>query len=71
MMKFSFVHPIYPIAFPNRGAIIGGIDSISTICKMKKKFTALFLLSALVLAGCGQTGPLYMPDDAKQSEQSQ
>ncbi|WP_424850622.1 LPS translocon maturation chaperone LptM, partial [Vibrio cholerae] len=24
---------------------------------MKKKFTALFLLSALALAGCGQTGP--------------
>ncbi|EPF2326604.1 LPS translocon maturation chaperone LptM [Vibrio cholerae] len=38
---------------------------------MKKKFTVLFLLSALALAGCGQTGPLYMPDHAKQSEQSQ
>ncbi|EKO3967340.1 lipopeptide, partial [Vibrio fluvialis] len=69
MMKFSLVHPVYPIAFPDCGAIIGGIDSIITICKMKKSITALFLLSLLTLAGCGQTGPLYMPDDAQQSEQ--
>ncbi|AUV47453.1 lipopeptide [Vibrio fluvialis] len=71
MMKFSLVHPVYPIAFPDCGAIIGGIDSIITICKMKKSITALFLLSLLTLAGCGQTGPLYMPDDAQQSEQNQ
>ncbi|QDC91660.1 lipopeptide [Vibrio furnissii] len=71
MMKFSLVHPVYPIAFPDCGAIIGGIDSIITICKMKKSITALFLLSVLTLAGCGQTGPLYMPDDAQQSEQNQ
>ncbi|EKO3378676.1 lipoprotein [Vibrio fluvialis] len=70
-MKFSLVHPAYPIAFPDCGAIIGGIDSIITICKMKKSITALFLLSLLTLAGCGQTGPLYMPDDAQQSEQNQ
>ncbi|MBO0215691.1 lipoprotein [Vibrio sp. Vb2880] len=70
-MKFSLVHPVYPIAFPDCGAIIGGIDSIITICKMKKSITALFLLSVLTLAGCGQTGPLYMPDDAQQSEQNQ
>ncbi|MBY7847145.1 lipoprotein [Vibrio fluvialis] len=70
-MKFSLVHPVYPIAFPGCGAIIGGIDSIITICKMKKSITALFLLSLLTLAGCGQTGPLYMPDDAQQSEQNQ
>ncbi|QXO17483.1 MULTISPECIES: lipoprotein [Vibrio] len=70
-MKFSLVHPVYPIAFPDCGAIIGGIDSISTICKMKKSITALFLLSVMTLAGCGQTGPLYMPDDAQKSEQSQ
>ncbi|EPD4378278.1 LPS translocon maturation chaperone LptM [Vibrio fluvialis] len=38
---------------------------------MKKSITALFLLSLLTLAGCGQTGPLYMPDDAQQSEQNQ
>ncbi|MGY5580519.1 LPS translocon maturation chaperone LptM [Vibrio cincinnatiensis] len=38
---------------------------------MKKSVTALFLLSVLALAGCGQTGPLYLPDDAQQSEQSQ
>ncbi|NAW68951.1 lipopeptide [Vibrio sp. V27_P1S3P104] len=70
-MKFSFVHRIYPIAFLYCGAIIGGIDSIITICKMKKSVTALFLLSVLALAGCGQTGPLYLPDDTQQSEQSQ
>ncbi|EPP20085.1 LPS translocon maturation chaperone LptM [Vibrio fluvialis] len=38
---------------------------------MKKSITALFVLSLLTLAGCGQTGPLYMPDDAQQSEQNQ
>ncbi|WP_408063536.1 MULTISPECIES: LPS translocon maturation chaperone LptM [Vibrio] len=38
---------------------------------MKKTITALFLLSTLVLAGCGQTGPLYMPDDSQQNSQTQ
>ncbi|MDE1233101.1 lipoprotein [Vibrio aestuarianus] len=70
-MKFSIVHPIYPIAFPDCGAIIGGIESIITICKMKKSITALFMLSVLALAGCGQTGPLYMPDEPTQHEQPQ
>jgi len=70
-MKFSFVHPICPIAFPDCGAIIGGIESIITTCKMKKSITAIFLLSVLALAGCGQTGPLYMPDDAQNNEQSE
>lgn len=27
------------------------------------------LLAALVLAGCGQKGPLYMPDDEQAAEQ--
>ncbi|WP_408063502.1 LPS translocon maturation chaperone LptM [Vibrio renipiscarius] len=38
---------------------------------MKKSILALFLLSMLGLVGCGQTGPLYMPSDAPQNEQSQ
>ncbi|WP_261816374.1 LPS translocon maturation chaperone LptM [Vibrio gallicus] len=39
---------------------------------MKKIITLLCLGSALVLAGCGQTGPLYMPKDATpQSPQEQ
>ncbi|WP_444485033.1 LPS translocon maturation chaperone LptM [Vibrio salinus] len=38
---------------------------------MKKIITALFMLSVLALAGCGQTGPLYMPKDAPQNEQTQ
>ncbi|EHU9459553.1 lipoprotein [Vibrio vulnificus] len=70
-MKFSIVHPIYPIAFPECGAIIGGIESIITICKMKKILTVLLTLSVAFLAGCGQSGALYIPDDAQQSEQSQ
>nr|WP_194574774.1 lipoprotein [Vibrio anguillarum] len=70
-MKFSIVHPVYPIAFPDCGAIIGGIDSIITTCKMKKSIVALFMLSLLALAGCGQTGPLYMPAEPEQSEQPQ
>ncbi|EGR0047276.1 lipoprotein [Vibrio vulnificus] len=71
MMKFSIVHPIYPIAFPECGAIIGGIESIITICKMKKILTVLLTLSVAFLAGCGQSGALYIPDDAQQSEQPQ
>ncbi|HAS6176412.1 TPA: lipopeptide [Vibrio vulnificus] len=71
MMKFSIVHPIYPIAFPECGAIIGGNESIITICKMKKILTVLLTLSVALLAGCGQSGALYIPDDAQQSEQSQ
>ncbi|ENU5781202.1 lipoprotein [Vibrio vulnificus] len=70
-MKFSIVHPIYPIAFPECGAIIGGIESIITICKMKKILTVLLTLSVALLAGCGQSGALYIPDDTQQSEQSQ
>ncbi|HDY7506747.1 TPA: lipoprotein [Vibrio vulnificus] len=70
-MKFSIVHPIYPIAFPECGAIIGGIESIITICKMKKILTVLLTLSVALLAGCGQSGALYIPDDVQQSEQSQ
>ncbi|WP_412179275.1 LPS translocon maturation chaperone LptM [Vibrio fortis] len=39
---------------------------------MKKLITALFMLSVIGLSGCGQTGPLYLPDDdAQQNEQSQ
>ncbi|MBY6199568.1 lipoprotein [Vibrio hangzhouensis] len=60
------------MAFLIRGAIIGGIDSIITICKMKKTITAFFMLVIIGLAGCGQTGPLYLPaDDAQNNEQSQ
>nr|WP_083239629.1 lipoprotein [Vibrio scophthalmi] len=70
-MKFCLVHLVYPIAFLECGAIIGGIGIIITISPMKKSILALFLLSILGLAGCGQTGPLYMPDDAPQNEQSQ
>ncbi|EGA67857.1 hypothetical protein VISI1226_16318 [Vibrio sinaloensis DSM 21326] len=69
-MKFSIVHLIYPIAFPECGAIIGGIDEIITIEPMKKSILALFIVSVLGLAGCGQTGSLYMPDEAPQNEQS-
>ncbi|GAM56342.1 hypothetical protein JCM19232_2381 [Vibrio ishigakensis] len=38
---------------------------------MKKIITLLCLGSALVLAGCGQTGPLYMPEDAPQQSPDQ
>jgi predicted small lipoprotein YifL len=38
---------------------------------MKKTLAALCLLSILGLTGCGQTGPLYMPGDDTQSEQTQ
>ncbi|KGY11026.1 lipopeptide [Vibrio tubiashii] len=68
-MKFRIVHLIYPIAFLDCGAIIGGIDRIITIELMKKSILALFIFSVLGLAGCGQTGPLYMPEDAPQKEQ--
>ncbi|WP_409350866.1 LPS translocon maturation chaperone LptM [Vibrio sinaloensis] len=37
---------------------------------MKKSILALFIVSVLGLAGCGQTGSLYMPDEAPQNEQS-
>ncbi|MEH0667797.1 lipoprotein [Vibrio scophthalmi] len=69
-MKFSLVHPIYPIAFLGCGAIIGGIEQIITIEPMKKSILALFLLSVLGLAGCGQTGGLYMPEETQTNEQS-
>ncbi|MCK6265727.1 lipoprotein [Vibrio sp. ZSDE26] len=70
-MKFRIVHLFYPIAFLDCGAIIGGIESIITRCKMKKSIVALFMLSIFTLAGCGQTGGLYMPEEAAQNEQAQ
>ncbi|MDR9825280.1 lipoprotein [Vibrio sp. FNV 38] len=38
---------------------------------MKKKFVAMFIVSTLVLVGCGQSGALYLPQDDTQSEQTQ
>ncbi|ABU69339.1 MULTISPECIES: LPS translocon maturation chaperone LptM [Vibrio] len=38
---------------------------------MKKLLTVLFVMVAATLAGCGQSGSLYIPDDAQQNEQSQ
>ncbi|MDX1303934.1 LPS translocon maturation chaperone LptM [Photobacterium sp.] len=36
---------------------------------MRKGLLAIFVLSILALAGCGQSGGLYMPDDSQQQEQ--
>ncbi|PWI31905.1 lipopeptide [Vibrio albus] len=74
MVKFSVIHPLCPIAFLIGSAIIGGIGLLITTCTnktMKKTLAALCLLSVLGLTGCGQTGPLYMPDDNAQSEQTE
>ncbi|MFS1413973.1 LPS translocon maturation chaperone LptM [Vibrio sp. 10N.286.49.B1] len=39
---------------------------------MKKTITAIFMLVAVTLVGCGQTGPLYLPaDEAPATEQTQ
>ncbi|MGF1725898.1 LPS translocon maturation chaperone LptM [Photobacterium nomapromontoriensis] len=36
---------------------------------MRKGLLAILLLGVLALTGCGQSGPLYMPDDAEQQQQ--
>ncbi|GAL07760.1 lipoprotein [Photobacterium aphoticum] len=36
---------------------------------MRKGLLAILLLGVLGLAGCGQSGPLYMPDDTEQPQQ--
>ncbi|WP_445206084.1 LPS translocon maturation chaperone LptM [Vibrio sp. 10N] len=39
---------------------------------MKKTITAMFMLVIVGLAGCGQTGELYMPaEEAPANEQAQ
>ncbi|WP_443088713.1 LPS translocon maturation chaperone LptM [Vibrio sp. SCSIO 43137] len=38
---------------------------------MKKIIIVLGLLSVLGLSGCGNTGPLYMPQDDTQAEETQ
>nr|WP_237485478.1 lipoprotein [Vibrio hippocampi] len=63
-MKFRVVHFSVPIAFLILGAIIGGIELIITINAMKKTISAFFILVAVTLSGCGQMGPLYLPDEA-------
>ncbi|MCG2838259.1 lipoprotein [Photobacterium sp. WH77] len=38
---------------------------------MRTGLIATFILTVLTLAGCGQSGPLYMPaDDTEQTEQT-
>ncbi|MFT5117503.1 MAG: putative small lipoprotein YifL [Kiritimatiellia bacterium] len=39
----------------------------TTMNKLKTLFITSAIVSLLVLSGCGQTGPLYMPDDAKKT----
>ncbi|PSW13077.1 hypothetical protein C9I98_22530 [Photobacterium sanctipauli] len=36
---------------------------------MRKGLIAIFVLSILALTGCGQSGPLYMPDESEQQQQ--
>ncbi|MCM0150965.1 LPS translocon maturation chaperone LptM [Photobacterium galatheae] len=39
---------------------------------MRKGLIATFILTVLMLAGCGQSGPLYMPaDDTQNNEQTE
>ncbi|WP_033004475.1 LPS translocon maturation chaperone LptM [Vibrio azureus] len=38
---------------------------------MKKLLMVLGMLAATTLVGCGQSGALYIPDDAQQTEQAQ
>ncbi|WP_039980919.1 LPS translocon maturation chaperone LptM [Vibrio sagamiensis] len=38
---------------------------------MKKLLMVLGMLVATTLVGCGQSGALYIPDDAQQTEQAQ
>lgn len=37
---------------------------------LKKCVVASALLTLLMLSGCGQTGPLYLPDDAANEPQA-
>ncbi|MGF1715203.1 LPS translocon maturation chaperone LptM [Photobacterium chitinilyticum] len=38
---------------------------------MHKGLLAILVLGVLALNGCGQSGPLYMPDDSEQQQQQQ
>ncbi|WP_084722154.1 LPS translocon maturation chaperone LptM [Photobacterium aquae] len=38
---------------------------------MRKGLLAILVLGVLALAGCGQSGPLYMPDDTEQQQPQQ
>ncbi|MBV1839919.1 MULTISPECIES: LPS translocon maturation chaperone LptM [Photobacterium] len=38
---------------------------------MSKRLIAILVLGTLTLAGCGQSGPLYMPDDSQQQNEQQ
>ncbi|WP_107924984.1 LPS translocon maturation chaperone LptM [Thaumasiovibrio subtropicus] len=35
---------------------------------MQIRFFTLILLAAMALAGCGQSGPLYMPDETPEEQ---
>ncbi|MBY5948578.1 LPS translocon maturation chaperone LptM [Photobacterium rosenbergii] len=37
---------------------------------MRKGLLAILVLGVLALTGCGQSGPLYMPDDSEQQQQN-
>ncbi|MDO6708280.1 lipoprotein [Photobacterium sp. 1_MG-2023] len=38
---------------------------------MRKGFIATIILTILTLTGCGQSGPLYMPADQQNNEQTE
>lgn len=46
------------------GSSGGGHDD--TMPAMKKRYRLARILGLLFLAGCGQTGPLYLPDNTSQ-----
>jgi hypothetical protein len=48
----------------------GAIMLFTRICPMKRLLTALIALVAVttLLTGCGQKGPLFLPEDTQQSE---
>ncbi|WEM42223.1 lipoprotein [Photobacterium sp. DA100] len=37
---------------------------------MRKGLLAILVLGVLALTGCGQSGPLYMPDGSEQRQQN-
>ncbi|GAL16206.1 hypothetical protein JCM19233_7229 [Vibrio astriarenae] len=37
----------------------------------EKSLVVMFIVSTLAIAGCGQSGALYLPQDDTQSEQTQ
>jgi predicted small lipoprotein YifL len=65
----AYISALSCFAFCAANAIIAGLNPLWSDAVKRLKLTAIFAL--LLLAGCGQKGPLFMPEQAQDNKPQQ